>query len=504
MSFSLGKFIRYRRHTSPSLGWGYKPLKKYHILSKVISISNAFNSLILLELISNLQKLNSTTSIQNNPLNSEPIPSFQQSNIAVILLDAENLQLNINTEKFLATICTYPIQVKVAFANWCNRGKLDIELHERGYDLIHVPSGKDNADGKMIAFGSTIHERYQNIREVLVCSSDKVMTNLCNNLQQHGLIVYQISQQGEIIKILNNSTSEITYYNLKPEPEIPSLETLIAKIKALIKDEQKRTNSYWIELSVIAAAFKNKYNLTLTQVVNYHFPEQEDKNIFINYPTDFVLHQIDENSELYITLFTQNYTPLENPSITISNNSNTSNLVLTKIDSTEDLELALKKIILEITKATNTSYVDVGILSSKFNQHFNKSISKQIKELQINGGLIKFLQSCKSFELKQTNRKWEVSLSTSLHSQTIINSSINSQTDLEQAIKIILEDLIKEAPDKIIDINILSNKFNQRYGTTIKEKIKELQINIKFINFLQSCTFLELKQAKGTWHISLC
>jgi hypothetical protein len=33
--------------------------------------------------------------------------------IAVLLLDAENLQLNNNTEKFLATICKCPIQVKI-------------------------------------------------------------------------------------------------------------------------------------------------------------------------------------------------------------------------------------------------------------------------------------------------------------------------------------------------------------------------------------------------------
>ncbi|WP_228371539.1 hypothetical protein [Trichormus azollae] len=58
-------------------------------------------------------------------------------------------------------------------------------MHERSYDLVHVPAGRDNADGKMIAFGSSIHEVYPHAKEVLVCSSDKVMTNSCKNLQQH-------------------------------------------------------------------------------------------------------------------------------------------------------------------------------------------------------------------------------------------------------------------------------------------------------------------------------
>jgi hypothetical protein len=136
--------------------------------------------------------------------------------ITFLLLDAENLQISTHTEKYLANVCNCPLQVKIAFANWSNRGKLDIELHERGYDLIHVRAGRDNADGKMIAFGSYIHELYPHAKEVLVCSSDKVMTNLCNKLQQHGLIVYQVSQHSENINLFKNSTGETTIYSTKP------------------------------------------------------------------------------------------------------------------------------------------------------------------------------------------------------------------------------------------------------------------------------------------------
>ena len=35
--------------------------------------------------------------------------------IAILLLDAENLKLDINAEKFLAGLCNYPLQVKIAF-----------------------------------------------------------------------------------------------------------------------------------------------------------------------------------------------------------------------------------------------------------------------------------------------------------------------------------------------------------------------------------------------------
>ncbi|MEG5140874.1 MULTISPECIES: NYN domain-containing protein, partial [unclassified Microcoleus] len=70
--------------------------------------------------------------------------------IAILLLDAENLKFDINAEKFLASLCSYPLQVKIAFANWKNpsTGKLDTELYDRGYELIHAPGGANTADRK--------------------------------------------------------------------------------------------------------------------------------------------------------------------------------------------------------------------------------------------------------------------------------------------------------------------------------------------------------------------
>ncbi|NJL79942.1 MAG: hypothetical protein HC917_15875 [Richelia sp. SM2_1_7] len=62
----------------------------------------------------------------------------------------------------------------------------------------------------MIAFGSQIDEYYPKVKEVLVCSSDTVMTNLCNHLQQKGLTVYQISQQSSNLTIFNSKTNETT------------------------------------------------------------------------------------------------------------------------------------------------------------------------------------------------------------------------------------------------------------------------------------------------------
>ncbi|WP_225894435.1 NYN domain-containing protein [Atlanticothrix silvestris] len=190
--------------------------------------------------------------------------------IAILLLDAENLQLNIEKEKILTTVCTFPLHVKITFANWCSMGKRDVELHQRGYELIHFPAGKDNADGKMIAFGSSVHERYPNAKEVLVCSSDKVMTNLCNHLQQNGLIVYRVSKQGENLIVLNVSTDKLVTQITGRPPELPTIEQFIQQIKELIKSEQKKTKNCWIKLSTLSKSFKIKHNFTISECVSKH------------------------------------------------------------------------------------------------------------------------------------------------------------------------------------------------------------------------------------------
>jgi hypothetical protein len=165
-------------------------LKKLQLSLKALLLPAALDLPILPELVANIRQQNPLISEFNASLIPNTITSLLPVGIAGLLLDTENLQISTHTEKFLANVCNCPLQVKIAFANWSNWGKLDIELHERIYDLIHVPAGRDNADGKMIAFGSSVHELYPHGKEVLVCSSDKVMTNSCNNLQQDGLIIY--------------------------------------------------------------------------------------------------------------------------------------------------------------------------------------------------------------------------------------------------------------------------------------------------------------------------
>lgn len=221
----------------------------------------------------------------------------EQGGVAILLLDAENLQFNSETEKFLSSVCNYPIQVKVAFANWCRKGKLDAELHARNYDLIHVPSGRDNADGKMITFGSSINQRFPNAKEVFVCSSDNVMTNLCNHMMQNGLNVFRVVKQGSNLTVLDIQSGQTHVHTV-----LPTIEQFITQIKDIIREEESRTANQWMKLSKISKIFHNKYNIGVNQVVSHHFRGKTAKDIFVEH-AEFAVHHLPEDSETFIALF---------------------------------------------------------------------------------------------------------------------------------------------------------------------------------------------------------
>ncbi|BAY61849.1 hypothetical protein NIES22_19160 [Calothrix brevissima NIES-22] len=389
-------------------------MKKLDVCLKSCLIPESSNSPILIDLynkVHHIQIKQEYLDSKNNFKYLESSETFiptseiispKQMGIAILLLDAENLKINHETEKFLTELSNFPLQVKIAFANWRSMGKLDFELHSRGYDLIHVPAGKDHADGKMIAFGSSIHERYPNVKAVFVCSSDTVMTTLCNHIQQNGLIVYQVSQQGETVRVFNISTGETnTIIPILPD-EIGTIEKFIQQLKVLIKLEQKQSQSFWIQLSKLSTVFKDKYKLTLSQVVPRYLPGKKARDIFINYPADFVIHQIDANSELYVTLLEVNQAQLANKK---------SESLSSSIHSRNDLEKALKNLIENLTNKNSTNFVKTNILAQEFKNKYNKSINEQIKDLQIIGNFITFLQSSSSFTLKQTGKEWDVTVS---------------------------------------------------------------------------------------------
>ncbi|MGB3405279.1 MAG: NYN domain-containing protein [Microcoleaceae cyanobacterium] len=333
---------------------------------------------------------------------------YSPAGIGIILLDVENIQLDQKAEKFLGKICSYPIQIRVAFANWRSMGKRDIEFHTRGYQLIHVPPGKDSADLKMATVGSSIFVYYPTAKEVFVCSSDKALIHLCNTLQSHGLTVYQVTKKQSDMCVFNSKTGEMKQFSLLEPPTIPPVDELIKQLQSLIAAEQKRIKNPWIKISRVAVLYKEKYRLTLTTVVLTHFSDYKASDIFYKNPKYFAVHQPSEKSSTYVTLFSAAANPSDQPSTIIPSTVN-----LPTIQSLEDLEKALVKILQDLLAESAENCVSLSVLGSYFNRQYGQAITSVIKQFLPGGKLTKFIEVSNSFQLEKNGSGWNVCLSDS-------------------------------------------------------------------------------------------
>ncbi|WP_244329088.1 NYN domain-containing protein [Tolypothrix sp. PCC 7910] len=294
--------------------------------------------------------------------------------ISLLLLDAENLKIDIAAEEFLSSICNYPLQVKIAFANWKtpSNGKQDTELYERGYQLFHVPGGKDGADAKMIAVGASLLSYYPTVKEIFVCSGDGILTHLCNELQNQGLTVYWVRRKSQTLHIENKNTGKFIFYSLAQATAIPSLEGVLDKIQDLITDEQESINSRLRNLTAIANLFQERCELDS----NSNPQNLEDKSTPSNDREDLAAQ------------------------------ANTAEVK--EIGSKEDLERLLGEIISNMQAKSPKTKLTVSKLGTELQKISGQSPNAIVKKLKLSTNFTKFLQSSPQFSLKPSGREYEV------------------------------------------------------------------------------------------------
>ncbi|WP_442944745.1 IS1/IS1595 family N-terminal zinc-binding domain-containing protein [Nostoc sp.] len=301
-----------------------------------------------------------------------------ETGISLLLLDAENLKLDVNSELFLGSVCEYPLQLKMAFANWRNPsiGKQDIELYNRGYQLVHVPEGKNNADAKMIAFGACILRSYPTVKEILVCSSDGILIHLCNELQNQGLIVYWVRRQGQTLHIQNRNTNKLTHYSLAMAAEVPTFEKVVEQIQDLIKNEQESINARLSSLAAIASLFQERCNINIK-----HNPKQPE---------------IEEIIPVLDNSFTQSIQEEEKKSDSA------------EILNGKTLDKLLVKIIQDIQIKSPQTQLSVSKLGSELQKITGESPSSIVKKLKLGSSFTKYLESSPTFTLKASGKEYEV------------------------------------------------------------------------------------------------
>jgi hypothetical protein len=353
---------------------------------KVIDKSLNSFSLTLAEQL--LQTILSTDWLESATF-SKLLQKFQQqveikhqleTGISLLLLDAENLKLDISSELFLASVCKYSLQVKMAFANWRNPsiGKQDIELYNRGYQLVHVPGGKDSADAKMIALGACVLRSYPTVKEILVCSGDGILIHLCNELQNQGLIVHWVRRQGQTLHIENRNTGKLTHYSLAMVTEVPSFEKVVDTIQDLIKTEQESINARLNGLAVIANLFQERCDIN----INHHKKQSHiEEQILI---LDDSLADCDHEEQ-------QEDIP--------------------NISNRETLDKLLLKIIQDIKIKYPTIKLSVSKLGTELQKITGQSPNSIVKKLKLGSSFTKYLESSPTFTLKASGKEYEVGIS---------------------------------------------------------------------------------------------
>ncbi|WP_413166775.1 transposase [Capilliphycus salinus ALCB114379] len=393
------------------------------------------------------------------------------SPISILLLDAENLNdLDGDVESFLSDLSRYPLTVKLAFANWKKTGG-DSELFQRGYQMIHVPLGKDSADAQMIAMGAAISQHYRHAKEVFVCSSDWLLTYLITELEHQGFLVYRVSkkhpkQLPKIITVEQMNTGEIKSYSLRENSEIPSPQELFDKIEALISETHDSLEERLKKLSKIHQLFE------LEKKLNYY---QTDSST--------------PSSEL-------NSTPVQSSSISeqILEVVSASDSIKNKVD----LEMAIQSV---LTACLNGSKAKTTILISElaieFKKVYGESPKTLIKKLNLGSNLCKFLQKCERFAVSQNKNVYQVCL------KNTSASAINSQEELEKSLIEILTKLEPKYLNSLVPLEVLSQQFQLDYKISLSNLLKELKIATKVLTFITSSDAFILKKQQNKHHVTL-
>nr|WP_322744823.1 NYN domain-containing protein [Phormidium sp. LEGE 05292] len=332
----------------------------------------------------------------------EQIISPSETGVSVLLLDVENLKIDLNAEKFLLSLAQSPQLIKIAFANWRNSSlaKQDAQLYDRGYQLIHVPHGKNSADAKMIAFGASIFKAYPQVKEVFICSSDGLLMHLCHQLQSHGLLVYWVRRKDGKLIVENRNTGEIKHYLISLSTEIPHLDMLMSELESLLQSERQSLDEKISKISAFSELFQARCSIV------------KQENI-VSEKSSITTTQSDNTNNLAMEVMLNsgevaNY--INNSINGAQNGAATNGNSIEPIDSKEKLEKSLIYLIKTMKSQNPKQDICTNTLTKEFMNLYGKPPSLVIKELGLGKTLSKFLKSCNCFKLKQKGNQYKIEL----------------------------------------------------------------------------------------------
>lgn len=400
---------------------------------------------------------------------------YTEQGISIILLDLENLKLDRFAENYLEDLATYPLQVKLAFANWSETAvnKQDTEFYERGYFLVHVPGGKNSADARMMTLGAGLRIHYPQVKEVFVCSSDWLLTNLCNELLSQNLRVWRVRRQEKNLEIQNHKTGEVYAYSLEFHQEIPDSKQLLASLEKLIQKEQQSVTEKIQQLYQLEVLLNTRKSLLQNQDNNFSNNGVKIKDI----PPEQVQVSKGEIIEKHQTIL-----------------------------SAKDLENAVLQIIDEIKQNCPRQKITPSTISANFKKRFGVTANQVVKNLKLGSNITDFLENSPNLILKDTkNDKVSATVETYRTQIRATISSYQEITNSNQLRKILFElaqSFVQKHGENYIPLTTLGTNFKEHYGESVSTVIKALKLKGNFSKFVQSCEEFKVTKVGKVYRIT--
>lgn len=178
--------------------------------------------------------------------------------ISAIIVDHENIPVSQELEKLVQSQAENPLGIKIAIANFTNRGKCTKRLHEEGYVQLNVPQFTNSADAQVIITGCFFFLSHPNLKQIFICSKDRIFEHLKNALFKFGI---------EVILVKENPL-ESAEDNIKNEKKKKSKKksdiSLEKKILVLLKEVAKKQGKKQVSLSHLCTEFFKKYGEKIT------------------------------------------------------------------------------------------------------------------------------------------------------------------------------------------------------------------------------------------------
>lgn len=179
--------------------------------------------------------------------------------ISAIIVDHENIPVSQELEKLVQSQAEHPLRIKIAIANFTNRQKYTKRLHEEGYVQLNVPQFTNSADAQVIIAGCFFFLSHPNLKQIFICSKDRVFEHLRNALFKFGIEVILVNENP-----LESAKDNTNNGKKKKKSQKKSDISLEKKISIVLEKVAEKQGKKQVLLSHICTEFSKKYGEKIT------------------------------------------------------------------------------------------------------------------------------------------------------------------------------------------------------------------------------------------------